>query len=87
MPSNSSVYLSGADVSTAQQTSPTDRLQTGPVAMTTEVTDGAAELLLKSEEQSPVTFDELGGMATFLIQRQHIFHLLLVYVPIQYVPM
>ncbi|KAI0237605.1 hypothetical protein LSAT2_011835 [Lamellibrachia satsuma] len=50
----------GADVSTAQQTSPTDRLQTGPVAMTTEVADGAAESLLKSEEQSPVTFDELG---------------------------
>ena len=29
--------------------------------MTTEVTEGTAESLPKSEEQSPVTFDELGG--------------------------
>ena len=29
--------------------------------MTTEVTEGTAESLSKSEEQSPVTFDELGG--------------------------
>ena len=59
-------------VSASKQTSSPDKLPTASV--TTTVTDDTADSPSKSDAQSPVTFDELGGESTFRVS------LLLVYV-------